>query len=364
MPLAYEAYLEVQNFGPSADVGIVLSGTGGQRINRTVRLGTEETFKDVFDLSQFAGGGVRATIQSDADALPLDDVAFGYLPVKRKTRTLLVTRGNRFLETLLKLDNYVELAVADPAAYRESPTIDAYIFDRFAPPTPPARPALIIGTPNASWLKPAIGEVVKPEIATWSDNHPVMHYVSVHDLTIERAARIDPGDLTVVAASKQTPLIVASEKPKWVMLTFDLESSDFPFHVGFPVFIENVLVWFSREQLALKRSPGIVDVPLPNAQIRTIDGNIVASDQQLGNTVFEASQPGLYSATQGDERVHLTVNLANPAFSDVNRSVFKTDRAAATQRYWLRRELWFYMLAAAVVLISIEWFTYHRRITL
>jgi hypothetical protein len=148
------------------------------------------------------------------------------------------------------------------------------------------------------------------------------------------------------------------------MLTFDLESSDFPFHVGFPVFIENVLVWFSREQLALKRSPGIVDVPLPNAQIRTIDGNIVASDQQLGNTVFEASQPGLYSATQGDERVHLTVNLANPAFSDVNRSVFKTDRAAATQRYWLRRELWFYMLAAAVVLISIEWFTYHRRITL
>src|SRR4029077_2334872 len=64
-PLAYEAYLEVQNFGKSAEVGIVLSGTGGQRINRTVRLGTEEIFKDVFDLSQFSGGGVRATVQSN-----------------------------------------------------------------------------------------------------------------------------------------------------------------------------------------------------------------------------------------------------------------------------------------------------------
>ena len=363
-PLGYEAYLEIENFGKPAEVGVVISGTGGQRINKTVRLNTEEIYKEAFDLSQFTGGGVRATIQSNDDALKLDDVAFAYLPVKRKTRTLLVTRGNQFLETLLKLDTYVELTVADPASYRESPNIDAYIFDRFAPATVPARPALIIGTPSASWLKPATGEVQKPEIATWSENHPVMQYVSVHDVSIERASRIDPGNLTVIAASKQTPLIVASEKPKWVMLTFDLQSSDFPFHVGFPVFIENVLAWFSREQLALKRGPGIVDVPLANAQIRTIDGKVIPSDQQLGKTVFETTEPGLYAATQGDDRVHVAVNLANPAFSDVNRSVFKTDRAAAAERNWLRRELWFYMLLAAVVLIAAEWFTYHRRITL
>jgi len=364
MPLDYEAYLEVQNFGRAAEVGIVLSGTGGQRINKTVRLGTEEVYKDVFDLSQFAGGGVRATIQAKDDALALDDVAFAYLPVKRQTRTLLVTRGNRFLETVLKLDNFVDVTVTDPAKYRESPNIDAYIFDRFAPATAPGRPALVIGAPDAPWLQRPQGEVVKPEITTWSDNHPVMQHVSVHDVSIERAFRIDPGSLTVVAAAKQTPLIVASEKPKWLMLTFDLQASDFPFHVGFPVFIENVLVWFSREQLALKRSPGIVDVPLANAQIRTIDGTTVSSDQQLGNTVFEASQPGLYSATQADQRIHVAVNLANPTFSDVNRSIFKTDKNAASERYFLRRELWFYMLVAAAVLMSIEWFTYHRRMTL
>jgi hypothetical protein len=148
------------------------------------------------------------------------------------------------------------------------------------------------------------------------------------------------------------------------MLTFDLDSSDFPFHVGFPVFIDNVLSWFNREQLAINRSPGIVDVPLANAQIRTIDGKNIPSDQQLGKTLFRTSDPGLYAASQGDERIHVAVNLANPSFSDVNRSVFKTDPRAAEQHYWLRRELWFYMLVAAVVLVSIEWFTYHRRVTL
>jgi hypothetical protein len=363
-PLGYEAYLEVQNFGKPAEVGIVLSGTGGQRVNKTVRLGSEEIYKEVFDLSQFMGGGIRASIQAKNDALSLDDVAYAYLPIKRKTRTLLVTKSNHFLETLLKLDNYVELAVTDPANYHESPNVDAYIFDRFAPPTAPARPSLIIGVPSAPWLRPSEGELVKPEIATWSENHPVMQFVSVHDVAIERASRIDPGNLTVIAASKQAPLIVASEKPKWVMLTFDLDSSDFPFHVGFPVFIENALSWFSREQLAVKRSPGIVDVPLANAQIRTIDGKVIPSDQQLGKTIFETNEPGLYAATQGDERVHVAVNLANPVFSDVNHSVFKTDKAAASEHYWLRRELWFYMLMAAVVIISVEWFTYHRRVTL
>src|SRR5262249_41189406 len=124
-PLGYEAYLEVQNFGQPAEAGISLTGTGGQRINKTVRLGTEEIYKEVFDLSQFAGGGIRAAVQTKDDALPLDDVAYAYLPVKRKTRTLLVTKGNNALETLLKLDNYVDLTVTGPSSYRESPNIDA-----------------------------------------------------------------------------------------------------------------------------------------------------------------------------------------------------------------------------------------------
>ena len=191
-----------------------------------------------------------------------------------------------------------------------------------------------------------------------------MRFVSVHDVSIERASRIDPANLTVIASSKQTPLIVASDKPRFVMLTFDLQSSDFPLHVGFPVFIENVLAWFSREQLALRRPPGTIEVPLANAQIRTMDGKIIPSQQQLGKTVFETSEPGLYAATQGDNRLHVAVNLANADFSDVNRSVFKTGRTAALDQYWLRRELWFYMLLGAVALIAVEWFTYHRRITL
>lgn len=362
--LAYEAYLEIQNHGPAAEVALTVSGTDKDRIARTLRLAREESFKEVFDLSAFEGGSIQASILTKDDALPIDDVAFAYLPVQRKIRTLLVTRGNHYLETLLRQDRHVELMKVDPRNYREAVDIDAYVFDRFAPSTAPPKPALIIGAPAASWLSKSQGLVQKPEITTWLENHPIMQYVSVHDVSIERAARIDPGNLMVIAASNQTPLIVASEKPRWVMLTFDLDSSDFPLHAGFPVFIENVLSWFNGEQLALRRPLGNVAVPLANAQVLTADGKTIPSEQQLGSTVFHASQPGLYTAVQGDTRAHVAVNLVNPNLSNVNQSTLKASIAVVQPRAWFGNELWFYMLLAAIALISVEWFTYHRRITL
>jgi hypothetical protein len=364
-PLGYEAYLELQNYGMGpVQAQLVLSSSGEQRIVRRMNLNSGEAYSEVFDLSRFDGGAVRAAVESPDDALPLDDMAFAYLPVKRKTRTLLVTRGNNYLETILKLDTYVDLVVTTPADYRESPDMDAYVFDRFVPPRAPSKPALIIGTPEAPWLPAARGVAQKPEITNWIEDHPLMQFVSVHDVSIERAAVIDATGLTVVAASGETPIIVASEEPKWVLLTFDLASSDFPLQAGFPIFIENSLAWFNRESLALHRTPGEVEVPLSNAEIRAMDGSVVPSRKELDQTAFQALEPGLFTAAAGDTSIPIAVNLSNRNFSDVNRSTSVEAGAAVGQRSFLRRELWFYMLLAAIVLMTVEWFTYHRRITL
>lgn len=366
-PLEYEAYLELQNDGRPSDVELTLSGAGQDSIRKTVRLASDEQLKEVFDLSSFGGGAVQASIRATGDALAADDVAFAYLPVRRKTQTLLVTRGNKYLETLLKLDRHVDLFTTHPRNYRERPEIDAYVFDRFAPTMAPSKPALVIGAPAAPWLRSPQGVVHEPVITTWSEDHPIMQYVGVHDISIARAARINPEHLLVIAASSDTPLIVASEKPRWVMLTFDLGSSDFALQSGFPVFVRNVLAWLNGEELALRRAPGTIEVPLANADVRAADGKVVPSEQQLGKTIFRLKEPGLYTASQGETRLHVAVNLANPDLSAVNRSVFKAGASGAStvlSSPWLRHELWFYMLLGALVLISAEWLSYHRRITL
>jgi hypothetical protein len=190
-----------------------------------------------------------------------------------------------------------------------------------------------------------------------------MRFVPFYDVSIERAARIDPGTGTVVASSGQSPLIVASENPRWVMLAFDLDSSDFEQQPGFPVFIENVLAWFGQEPLALRSHTGLVEIPLADAQVRTGDGRAVASQSHLGKTLARLPDPGLYTATSGATRLHVAAQLTNPSLSNVNQSIFPgsdtIDRGA-----WLHEELWWYAILAAVLLLAVEWVTYHRRITL
>jgi hypothetical protein len=365
-PLGYEAFIEVHNFGRDAqDTGITLSGAGKQRITRNVQLAAGQSFTEDFDLSQFEGGAIRAVVRSDGDAFSLDDTAYAYLPIRRKTRTLLVTSGNTYLETVLKLNSLVALAMTTPAEFRDSSVdYDAYIFDRFAPASPPSRPSLIFGAPNATWLRNAAGVVSSPTFTTWLEDHPVMQHVALHDVSVQKAAEINASGLTVVAASGRTPLIVASDRPRWMLLTFDLQSSDFPFHSSFPVFIENAMAWLSREPSALYRTTGVVEVPMLGAEIRSLDGRTTPSRQYLGHTIFEAAEPGLYIATKGDVRQYVAVNLTSRQYSDINRSATRQSSAAASSGIRLAHELWFYMLLAAVVLIAAEWFTYHRRITL
>jgi Ca-activated chloride channel homolog len=307
-PLEYEAYLEVDNFGDSTTIGVTLSGGDRDRITRTVSVAAGEKYKESFDLSSFHGGAVQASILTKDDALSSDDIAVAHLPTKRKMRTLLVTRGNPHLQALLKFDRNVELLVTDPGTYHELPDVDAYVFDRFAPAATPLKPALIIGTPDVPWLRPRHGIVQKPKITKWSEEHPIMQHVGLHDVSIQHVPKIDPANLTVIASSDDTPLIVASENPKWVMVTFDMHSSDFPGQSGFPIFIHNALAWLNDEQPAM--------------------------------------------------------HTANPLFFDVNGSILKDKTAPLRRRSWLRHELWFYMLLAAIVLVSAEWVTYHRRVTL
>ena len=371
-PLTFEAYLEVTNFSRDARKTTINIAEGGPgRITRESQIQPGQSFSTILDLSKFEGGGIRATIQSDGDAFTADDVAYSYLPLKKKTKTLLVTQGNAYLQTALKLDSFVDLSVSDPKDYHEDPAVDTYIFDDFAPADQPSKPALIIGAQNVPWLKGPTGTVEKPAFTTWLEDHPVMQYLSLHDVSIAKASIVDASNLLVLAGSGRNPvvpLIVASPSSaagaRWIMTTFDLQSSDFPVHESFPLFVDNALAWFGRDRLALRRTVGIVEVPVANAQISGPDGKTVASHAYLDRTIFEAPVAGLYVASKDGMRQYIAVNLMGRQYSGINHAALDWGSESSPPSRHLQREPWFYLLFLAIILLGLEWFTYHRRITL
>jgi hypothetical protein len=236
---------------------------------------------------------------------------------------------------------------------------------------------VLFNPPEVDWLPVAAGEMTAPAIAGWDAAHPLMSSVALEDLRVDRARRVDleayPGTPAVIIGSRAAPLVVAGDLPgKWVQVNFDLEDSNFALQAGFPIFLSNALSWAMDEELPSNISPGRVEVPLAGARITGLDGTELESHEILGSTVFQADQPGLYTATTPSRRLHLAANLLDPRFTDVNRTVFPPEdpRSAAgvldsvvpVEEGW-EHEMWLYLLTAASLLVILEWWAYHRRLT-
>ena len=389
-PTRFQAFVQVKN---ASDVGkqitLRLSGSNEGGIRDTLTLGPGETRGRSIDLGSFERGPVRAVVTADSDAFPADDYAYGFLPIRTETRVLLVTRGNVYLENVLADEPRLSLAVVSPAQYDPQVSADVYIFDRFAPPGAPGGPTLVFLPPDVEWLTQTLAVVEAPEVAGWNPAHPVLRFVALEDLRIDRAARIampverDAGptsavgeagrepDAEVVVGSPLLPLILVSERPERIVrVSFALEDSNFPLHPGFPIFLTNTLGWLMDEQVALARAPGRIEVPLAMAAVTDLEGSDIATWPLSNRTVFMADQPGLYTVAQGDRRLRVAVNLASTARTSVNDSGFASDEITSTASTVLAgtevgpsEELWMALLLLALFLVVVEWVTYHRRLT-
>ena len=389
-PTRFQAFVQVKN---ASDVGkqitLRLSGSNEGGIRDTLTLGPGETRGRSIDLGSFERGPVRAVVTADSDAFPADDYAYGFLPIRTETRVLLVTRGNVYLENVLADEPRLSLAVVSPAQYDPQVSADVYIFDRFAPPRAPGGPTLVFLPPDVEWLTQTLAVVEAPEVLGWNPAHPVLRFVALEDLRIDRAARIampeerDAGptsavgeagrepDAEVVVGSLLLPLILVSERPERIVrVSFALEDSNFPLHPGFPIFLTNTLGWLMDEQVALARAPGRIEVPLVMAAVTDLEGSDVATWPLSNRTVFMADQPGLYTVAQGDRRLRVAVNLASTARTSVNDSGFASDEITSAASTVLAgtevgpsEELWMALLLLALFLVVVEWVTYHRRLT-
>ena len=340
-------------------------------LRETLRVAGRDVVTRTIPLNGAPNGLIRARVTAEGDALAVDDEAVDYLPPLQDVEVTLVTAGNEFLETVLMLAPRVDLEVVHPDAYRGDEEVDFYVFDEFAPQAQPTQPALLFRPPGRAWL--AGSDASQPRRASetgvtrWDETHPILQFVSMIDLQIADARHLKfrtDATTRVVAAADQTPLIVAhAGVPKWVMATFALDQSDFAMRPSFPMFMQNVLTWFSGEARPVRRVVGTVDVPLADATVATLDGTVVPARPRLGSTLFEAPAPGLYVASAGAAQVHVAVNLPG-GLSDVN-GVTLTGRESLElpPGRWLSSELWTYLLALALALAALEWWTYHRRLT-
>jgi hypothetical protein len=95
------------------------------------------------------------------------------------------------------------------------------------------------------------------------------------------------------------------------------------------------------------------------------DGIELPAQAIPGGTVFEVTEPGMFTAVSASQRLRVVANLLDRRVTDVNRSPLALQSLAveSAQAPRLPLDSWAALLLAALLLLVFEWWTWNRRAT-
>jgi hypothetical protein len=394
----YEVMLEVTNTGEEPeDIELTLSGDGEPVDITKLRLKAGERLPRFYPNLSGASRTLEASLSlldGTKDDLPVDDHAFALLPERRRAKVLVVSPGNTYLEAALLLDEYLDVTQLAPEAYATrfpagATGFDAVIFDAVTPVAPPRANVIYLDPRGPGSPVKVSGDLTQTGFDHVDRKHPIVRFLALETVNVARAHKLvpEPGD-KIVGASVEGPLLVAGTRRgfKFVALGFDVRDSDLPLRVAWPLFLIDTVNWFTDEDatyLSSFRTGEVWRIPVgageSEASLRRPDGKTVVIPVHEGKAVYLGDEAGFYELrtlpgalargpAPGPDRTTFAANLLDPSESRIApEDTLTVDGKIAGPlegfRVGVRREIWIYLLLAAVLLTALEWATYHRRLT-
>lgn len=374
---------------------------------------------DLRDLDDRSNVVVHARLVNVRDKLPLDDEAWLVVGVVRKARVLIVTRGNDALQAFFEDEAALEVARIERLAPADLTTdkylrpardglYDLVIFDRCGPDKEENMPlanTFFIGYPPPPWKQASeekkekpdpftVTRIESPHIKGWMNKHAILRYlVALHEIGISEAFRISKDELP-----PRTPRLMESDQDVALMLVLSRQSyadlvmtfpiftekgewnTNWPLKPSFPLFLRNVLYTLGNVSDAASEEtvkPGQPKTIRPDAemnqavnQIKVFDPENQATTLNRGTrpdfTFGETDHVGVYqvwwnSAWQRSFAVNLLDSDESHIEPRANIQIGE-ERVAAGQERGQPREMWKWVVLAALFVLLAEWYIYNRRV--
>jgi len=380
-----EVLVELWNPGDEgASIELELLGDGETIDLQRLRIGAGERLRRFFTDVSGADRTLEAQIRlSDGspDAQPADDRAYARLPERRRARILAVSEGNLYLSAALLLDEYLDVVEATPAQYPVEGRFDITIFDGWVPPSPPDTHAIYLHpVPPEGTQGPfeVTGVVERPYFDAVVREHPLLAFTALGDVNVAESLEVElqPGD-RVVAGDRGAPLIVAGTRNdhRVVALLFDVRRSDLPLRVAWPLLLLNTVDWFAQEDagyLSSYEAGETWHVPVPGdveeATLITPGGEERAVPVVEGRAVCTGLRAGFYGIRAGalDDVFAANLGPSQEAILEPVDALVVGGAAADAPEIGtpgVRTELWMLIVGLVLAILLVEWFTYHRRLT-
>jgi Ca-activated chloride channel homolog len=335
----------------------------------------------------------------DWDFLDLDNTAFAINQAVDRRRILLFSPGNFFLDQILSsFPNTQAFRALPEITPQENDSInfrlpeepfELYIFDELLPttngvaiPDLPENNLLLINPPSNPLF--SVTGIFTPTDEMKVNEHPLTQFLDWSAVHIRQARMVQtPVWAEILVDSPQGPLVFAGETGgrRVVVITFDLNDSDLPLQVAFPILFANVLEYLLPPpgvDPAVSISPGDgVAIQVASATdkvtISSPDGNLYSvSPTESGFFFPYTDQLGIYTIKYFiGENAHtdfFAVNLFSQNESSivpsesirVGRDLISTQQSEAVGL----QEFWLWIANLGLIILVLEWLVYHRRLLL
>lgn len=357
----------------------------------------------VFEKTSANGGRLVARLKH-VDALAADNEASAVLPRREVQPVLLVTSGNLFLQKVFEVNPLVKLTVASEAP-ATIPAGTVVVYHRVTPEKIPPGLAFVIDPANGTDLF-GLGEQIANPIVTKQDkDSPLMAHVRLDNVLMPEARSLTPTlpEQTQILAEAVTkePLFFAVNRPEGrvLVLTVNLDKGDLPLRTAFPITVANALHWFAGNKQDLRESlpAGSLASISSNDFARPVKGQALLLQTPAGElkplplnadrmTVGPLDRCGIWkiieessvvpahhgvankTADSGERPpplLEIACNLASAAESDVRppEDLLAADVVVSPVLAGLgSKPTWFWQLLLGLILTTIEWALYQRRV--
>lgn len=252
--------------------------------------------------------------QGEDDFAP-DQQAVAHLDPVKEIKATLVSQSNAFLEVALGSQTLVTSKRVWPAP-ETSDNADLTIFNDTMPPTDwHGKATVLINPPQGGFWGKKVGPIDKPLVSEVDKDALLMRFVNLSDLQLRAATEFKPAPgARVYVDSFGKPLIFGhwESEPRWLVIAFDLDQSDFVFRTAFPILCANLIQSLRPDSVA---------------DAGNVPGPVATQLKQMASSS--------------------SVEIQKPTVG----------------HWWMAFPYWWWFACAAFLLLLIEWSLYTRRIT-
>lgn len=321
------------------------------------------------------------TTPDGSDVLAVDNHAFAFLPERRRSKVLVITPGNTYLEAALLLDEYLEVTTIAPTEPLPNASFDVTIQDGVALATPASAGASIFLNPPAEGGPLAHNKPLRDfGFDNWDKKSGLLGFIAPENIQVLEGVSFkpQPGD-KVVGASAQGPFLVTGSREgrSFVALGFDPRNSDMVLRIAWPLFILNSIQFVTDrdgDDYSAYRTGQVWQLALPN----TLSNVTLTGPDELrrplvarnGFASFFGQRVGFYELRSANDEIvsKFAANFVDPQESSlqVRSELTLGDVKASPPAGYspgIKRELWGSLLFVVLLITLVEWFTFHRRVT-